>query len=65
MFSAVNHTDRTIVVSFKGTSNGTDIIHDAGSVALGLFPRAVTSAIASTFNIPHRFNSAMHFTREM
>ena len=58
MFGAVNHTDRIIVVSFKGTSNLTiDLAHDVASVLAGVAVRVAGAKIASALNIPHRFNS--------
>ena len=35
MFSAVNHADKTVIVSFKGTSRGVDVLHDVYNVARG------------------------------
>ena len=67
MFTAVNHQDKQVIVSYKGTSRKTDFIHDADlgfrSLSDGDYYRE-SEAIRAFFgalNIPHRFNTAKNF----
>lgn len=64
MFKAVNHADKQVIVSFKGTSRGSDFVHDGINVVLGAGVTELTGQLAKTFDLPHRFNSALSFTNE-
>ena len=63
MISIVNNVDKKVIVAFRGTkpSHFSDLVHDA---AIAFNQVIEGSVIAKMFNIPHRFNSALHFTQE-
>lgn len=62
MFSLINREDKTLVVSFRGTSNFVDGAHDAVNVFMGLNIRSATQSIHGLLGLNHRFNSAIKFT---
>ena len=65
MFMAVNHPDRKVIVAYKGTSRGMDILLDAEMAGrsvpiIGEAVSVVSNVVMSAcgwFNT-HRFNSA-------
>ena len=63
MISFVNHSEKKVIVAFRGTilSHVSDIIHDA-SLAFGRVLE--TSFLAKITGASHRFNSALNFTKQ-
>ena len=63
MISFVNHSEKKVIVAFRGTilSHVSDIIHDA-SLAVGRVLE--TSFLAKITGVSHRFNSALNFTKQ-
>ena len=65
MFAVVNHADKKVIVSYKGTSRWQEIItHDVCIAAHTHIANDATANVAKAFQMPHRFNSALNFTKE-